>query len=192
MNLEEFQHQVNKVSSLIGEHCHILYGLIKWLRPKVVVEVGCWHGASAMWIAQAIKENDNKGVLYCIDDFSYPTTHPQRIYSNLYCAGLESLVTMLIGKSQEVIWPNEIDFAFIDGDHAFEICQHDVDLAIEKGASCVVVHDTYSDLTVTKGPRLWLKKFRSDPKYQNWGVIEVPFGEGLAIALKNPPEKISS
>lgn len=125
-----------------------------------------------------MQEND-RGHLYCIDDFSFQVSF-QTLFNNLSTCGVEDRVTIKSGKSNEVIWPEHIDFAFIDGDHSFEGCQYDVECAIEKGAYCITIHDTKE----WPGPRDFLKKFRQEKRAKNWDILEVSFDQGLAILLR--------
>jgi hypothetical protein len=47
---------------------HPVFGLaIRTLRPQVIIEVGTWKGGSALAMAAALKENDIKGAIICVD-----------------------------------------------------------------------------------------------------------------------------
>lgn len=47
-----------------------LYALIRALKPRNVLELGTWHGASATHIAQALQDN-SYGDLDCVDNRAY-------------------------------------------------------------------------------------------------------------------------
>ena len=56
-----------------------LYGLVFATRPKVVVELGTWHGHTTICMAKAMqfwhkKKGDKyKPILYAIDNYEYQT-----------------------------------------------------------------------------------------------------------------------
>jgi hypothetical protein len=71
MNIKLLEY-VNSTHSkyITGDFSHYLYGFIKMMKPKVVVEFGTGYGTTAFLTAQALKENIY-GQLYTIDDGSF-------------------------------------------------------------------------------------------------------------------------
>ena len=71
MNIKLLEY-VNSTHSkyITGDFSHYLYGFVKMLKPKVVVEFGTGYGTTAFLTAQALKENIY-GQLYTIDDGSF-------------------------------------------------------------------------------------------------------------------------
>lgn len=185
MNLETFELVVKTVPGIATtRHARALYGLVRWLQPKVVVETGSWKGFTACWIARALEDLSNEeSYLHCIDNFSLGTAGSD-LHNSLAACQLANKVMIVDGDSKDPAnWPNQVDMAYVDGDHSLEGCQTDLRLAIERGAQCLVIHDTVS----WWGPRLALDWLRSE----GWNVIECHFDEGLAIAMPNrtkPPE----
>src|SRR4051794_34815564 len=55
-----------KFESGIGNAGHVLYGLVRSMRPDVCVEIGSQRGKSACYIGMALKEN-RRGCLYAVD-----------------------------------------------------------------------------------------------------------------------------
>lgn len=162
------------------DHPRILYSLIRALRPSVVVEVGTYRGYAACYMAQALKEN-NKGKLYCIDDFSEGSA--DEWYSNLRQLELLPWATLLFGKSDEVKWPEHVDFAYIDGNHSLEYVEHDFEKVDSLGASIICL----DDVGVVEGPA----QFIVDLKWRHgWNIIELFSDNGLAICkrLENRPK----
>ena len=53
-------------NSGLGNAGHVLYGLVRCMRPDVCVEIGSARGKSACYIGMALKEN-RRGLLYAID-----------------------------------------------------------------------------------------------------------------------------
>lgn len=179
------------------KHPRFLYGLIRWLRPTSVVEVGTHIGASAVWMARALQENGDGGVLTCIDSFCWrdqPTQQQQWKENVARCGftfatkyGLSSssgdLITLLVGRSQEVEWPARVDFAYIDGSHSRRASQQDLDKALGHGATCICMND----IATCMGVRKVAYEFRWAKGDSEWGFIQVPFDAGLLVALKNQP-----
>ena len=71
MNIKLLEY-VNSTHSkyITGDFSHYLYGFVKMMKPKVVVEFGTGYGTTAFLTAQALKENIY-GQLYTIDDGSF-------------------------------------------------------------------------------------------------------------------------
>ena len=132
------------------DHPRILYALMRSLKPKVAVEIGTYRGYAACYMAQALKEN-GEGHLYCIDDFSegmQKKYDQQHWLDNLKECEVQSLATLIVGKSDVVEWPKKIDFAYIDGWHSYHTVLHDFLKCAILGAEYICFDDT----TTTVGP----------------------------------------
>lgn len=158
----------------------ILYGLIRSMKPKVVVEVGTYRGFSASWMAQALKENGS-GHLYCIDNFSL-TDHEARhgdarthLEANLNAAGVRDLITILDADSEMALWPATVDFAYVDGWHSYRAAKYDFDRCAAAGAECICLDDA----TQSVGPRMLVQEIRKD-----WDVVNVLRDCGMAICMR--------
>lgn len=165
-------------------HAHMLYGLVRWLKPFQCVEVGAWYGYSTAWIARALQENnlESQGEpsrLLVIDDYSlWPEQNPQvQFWHNMGLCDVGEVINVDAKDSKVADWPERVDFAYIDGDHSFDGCKFDADKAIELGAQCVVLHDT----TQWWGPRQYVEE--CTPK--GWSKIECLFDQGLTIMMKD-------
>lgn len=160
----------------------ILYGLIRSLKPAVVVEVGMYRGYSASWMAKALQENGT-GHLYGIDNFSL-TEHVARygdprahLESNLRTLGVRDTITILEGDSDKVLWPVSVDFAYIDGFHSYLTTWHDFQQCAQQGAECICFDDT----TQSVGPRLLMGEIRERGQ---WDVIDVRRDCGMTICMR--------
>lgn len=160
----------------------ILHGLIRSMKPYVVVEVGTYRGFSGSWMAQALKEN-GKGHLYCIDNFSL-NDHRSRygdarahLESNLQMAGVRDHITILDGDSDKVAWPEKVDFAYVDGWHSYLAAKHDFEQCATRGAECICL----DDVTQSVGPRMLM----DDPKIrEEWDIVFVNRDCGMAICMR--------
>lgn len=160
----------------------ILYGLVRSMKPQVVVECGTYRGFSASWMAQALKENGS-GHLYCIDNFSL-TDHEARhgdarahLESNLQAVGVREYITILDGDSDKVAWPDTVSIAYVDGWHSYLSVKHDFEQCARRGAECICLDDA----TQSVGPRMLM----DDPSIRDeWDVVFVNRDCGMAICMR--------
>jgi len=163
-------------------HPKVLWGLIRALKPSVVVEVGTYRGYAACYIARALQEN-NHGHLYCIDNFSLrdhvskygdPVQHWER---NLTDCGVRDWASLIIGTSDKVAkWPASIDLAYIDGWHSYAQAKLDFDNCAAAGATCICLDDTLNCI----GPR----KLVAEVDRKKWSVTTLPNDNGLTICTQ--------
>lgn len=99
--------------------------------PVVMVEVGSYHGASSVLLAEAIRRSPRGGRLYCVDTWR----------NDAMSSGIQdtwgifqrttepwgNVIVAVRGDSKTVELPfsEPIDLAFIDGDHTYEGCLAD-------------------------------------------------------------------
>lgn len=116
---------------LPGE-AQLLYGLVRAMRPAVVLELGTGYGWSAMHIAQALKDNGT-GHLHTVE------VRPERralALEHLRAAELDGWVSIHDGTP--VL--ERVDFAFLDAlHHAPDVRGYLEALPVETGL--VAVHD---------------------------------------------------
>lgn len=168
------------------DHPKAIYGILRSLKPNVCVEVGSYRGYAACYMARALQENQ-RGHLYCIDNFSL-TDHTARYgdpeahwRANLEACGVSDCVTLLRGNSDEVEWPERVDFCYIDGWHSYEACMKDFATAQNRGASVIAFDDT----TMSVGPRMVLDFVR---KSGDWDVCEIDRDCGLGLCFRRAPK----
>lgn len=155
----------------------LLYGLVRYLKPDTILEVGAWQGHSTLHMAEACKDNGGIGHVYAVDNWSLAGGSEQAIKDALHLAQVDAYVTLLHGDSLAVEWPKVIDFAFIDGNHNRDYPEAEIARAVERGCKTLIVHDT----TNWWGPRDWLADFRQHGNPDTWDVLELPGGDGLTI-----------
>ncbi len=94
------------------ETSEFIYGLIRLIKPAVVVETGSYLGDTTIAIAKALKEN-NHGHLYSCDiDGSYV----KEVNEWLKREGLQDCAQVILIRGEELISQlgSQIEFAFID------------------------------------------------------------------------------
>lgn len=182
ITLDQFEAAAGRIPYQYS-HPRFLHDLIRWLRPTSVVEVGTHLGISAVWMARALQENGGGGRLYCIDNFCWreePNQERDWFRHTSECA-VGDVVSLLKGRSEEVAWPERVDFAYIDGNHSSQVCRHDTEKARRLGATCVCLNDT----ATCAGVQSVAEDMRAG--WRGWDFIEVNFDAGLLVAMKREP-----
>lgn len=111
--------------------CSLLYGLVRAVQPKVVLETGTNAGRSAKAIVQAL--HDNSQVVLMDGTMEVTLNPPGHLWTvdvwsffdmKLICTPAElPYVTAVVGKTPEVFEEaplrdlQNIEFAYLDGDH---------------------------------------------------------------------------
>jgi predicted O-methyltransferase YrrM len=119
----------------------VLYLLVRHFKPKAIFEIGTWIGTSAMVMAEAIKLNNNSGIVYtCDDSDAYLEIDEYRDTIVKITAYSDKALDQLPSGTK-------IDFIFADGEFTFAtikkiegrlstdaiITTHDYVLPAEKG-----------------------------------------------------------
>lgn len=196
----DFDKLVDTVPSLgTKRHAQIIYGLIRWLQPTKVLEIGAYCGYTTAHIAKAMKDTGlrQESMLCIIDNFSLGKIKPSQICNVLTMLGVNDVPYYLIEEDSQTLtnWPS-IDLAVIDGDHSYKGCQSDFRNCVNAGATCIVIHDTVD----WSGPRHLIENLHSmiydgiaypdddSSEFTGWDVIEANHDCGLAICLKREPK----
>lgn len=120
------------------ELAQLLDLLLAEVKPKLVLEIGSWHGGSLF--AWGTTGADVIG-------YTMPET---RDYLE---SGHKWGATVLYGNSRDeeahgritaALAGRPVDFAFIDGDHSYDGCASDLDLCKRLGARVIGIHDACS------------------------------------------------
>lgn len=144
-----------------------LMSLVKLLEPKIAVEIGVLYGESAVCWAWVLPPD---GILYALD---VDIERPRGLID--FC-GLQDKIVLIEGPSQTTAHslPNGIDFAYIDGEHAFDHVRQDTDIVWSKmnPSGIIAFHDVNGP-----GVREFVREDFSE-------AIYFPWAHGLAITQK--------
>ena len=108
-------------------HFVVLYAFVRALEPDVCVEIGSRLGHSALWTAQALKDN-GKGHLWCIDPFiGCGKDKKPDFLQTIKSGNVVDIITLIEDYSQNVVNKiPEMEFLFIDGAHDERSCYQDI------------------------------------------------------------------
>lgn len=175
MTREEFDLAHAQVESLYTQrHAFAVEGLIKWLRPRAVLEIGAFKGYLSISAMRALQEVGAGGVLHVVDAFADWRTNPVTLRETLSRFGDNFTIQVATSETMEV---PTVDLALIDADHTYEWTRRDILNAMKAGAWAIGVHDSEQ----YEGVRMAVDEVR---RMHNWGVIEAPFDSGYAIMVE--------
>jgi len=110
--------------SLSAEEGEALYEQVRRIRPSLIIECGCQHACSTLYMLQGLADNQH-GRLISIDPNEMLGDHPGVGLANIRRAGLESWHECLLTGSEYALPDlcrkrSAVDFAFIDSSHMFD------------------------------------------------------------------------
>jgi predicted O-methyltransferase YrrM len=191
-------------ASISPEGGMLLHSLVRNARPRIVVETGTFLGLSALWIASALLENGDGGVLHCFDDFIPVRPGPWRVHemkegvlefvaAHLNEAGVGRHVVLHPGNTAYEIRAagdalrasGGVQLAYLDADHRPKgVCQDfwAVEPLLPTGG-IVVLHDTFPTVCGDDGPRFLLDHVNeiAAGQYQCLDLFLGPINYGLGL-----------
>jgi predicted O-methyltransferase YrrM len=190
-------------ASVFPQVGQMLYSLVRCVRPRLVLETGCFVGYSTLCIAQALEEN-TEGHIHSFDlflplapDYHSPvagncTDALQVARAHLEKSGLAHRVTFHKGDSStgitEVLTADHdvVDLAFIDGDHLVKGCFKDWNsvLRLLRPGGTVVLHDVFPNQCGWIGPHALVKELRRHPREFQAVNLPTPEGYGLGVVQR--------
>lgn len=191
-------------ASLSPQQGELLRSLILNIQPKRSLEIGCFIGASTLWICSALKYLNNDPILHTIDLFGDKLPfgrykylfHPDALgyirdclkraqvdHCNVQHVGNSHI----LGKRYNEIIGEKLDFIFIDGDHTIEGCLQDY-LLYEPHLNIggyLMFHDIFPDKCGWDGPRFVLDNHvKKSKKFELIDINTAPLDYGIALARK--------
>lgn len=202
-----YENPLSFPSSLSPEAGLMVHSLVRNIRPRRVIETGSFIGISTLWIAAALKENGDGGLLRCFDDFGPIHKAPHRdaemlsgrlefVAGNVAEAGLAEHVALHPGNSSfeiraahaEIKAEQGIQLAFIDADHGIQGVWQDlwaVEPVLQIGGF-VLFHDTFPPYCAHEGPRHLLDHLNKHAVgvYEKVDLYLAPINYGLGLVRR--------
>lgn len=184
------------------DHAQLLYSIARFMRSKVIVEVGVAYGDTTKWLCQAAKIND--GFVYGFDVWEEHGVGNMRYgqksskedvekylkyFHNCSNFKLEKVNTISDKENFENMIKElgPLDFVFIDGDHSLAGVSNDFEIVYPylSDKAVVVFHDTL----ICDGSRQFAHELRTKYKDSTFDVIDLPYGNfaqrcGLTMLFK--------
>lgn len=118
-----------------------MYGLVRLLKPNLVIETGCYNGDTSRRIGEALLENGDGRLVSC------DTSIERVVSAQSICVGLP--VTILNTHGLDIITKHPCDLAFIDSGNDATRVEECKALKMSPGG-IIVLHDArrsaYDDL----------------------------------------------
>ena len=155
-DLAKFDRQFAGGSGTAPEEKLFLYGLVRMMRPEVVVEIGSRAGHSAAWIALALKHNGG-GHVICVDTFEGRMGggggSQKKVLKRLRANRVAKFAKVFVSDSQKFLKAmktGSAELVFVDGAHDEKSAAADIKEASRVASKLVVVHDAMNLVGVTK------------------------------------------
>ncbi len=194
-----YQMSVGDFRTGLGQSAWLLHGLVRSLRPDVVLETGSARGWSACHIGLALRENV-RGKLYAIDPHAETEwndsggVEASLPFFNRHIAamGLTDYVEVVRADSRAAArrWTRPIDLIFIDGDHSYEGVRADWDLfsPFLTPSGVVVFHDSTWEIHRHDDPRyrgeMGVPRFVDELRRAGYPVITIDRDCGLSLVQR--------
>jgi len=169
----------------IPDYSRVIHSLIVFTERKTIVEIGVQHGFTTYMLCEAAKQTG--GQVYAIDKKVYEINeHRHNAEHNLKQWGCQN-VKFIQADTQDKGFKQdftehmeEIDLAFIDGDHSYNGLKNDFDLVYPKLTKdgIIIFHDTLQ----IDGCREFLLDLHTKYNDGTFDIISLPFGYGESRA----------
>lgn len=192
-------------ASMSPQQGEFLRSLIQNINPKKCLEIGCFIGASTLWICSALEDCGNNGILHSVDLYGdkMPFKHIKYMFlldalsyiqkrldeAELSHRNIQHVGhSHLVGSQYDKLIGDELDFLFIDGDHTIEGATGDFLLYephLKKGGY-LMFHDIYPEVCGWDGPAHVINSIiaKQPGKYQFVELDTAPQNYGISLIKK--------
>ncbi len=176
-----------------------LIGLVRTLRPRVVMEIGSYHGGTLFCWPQLATDD---AIFISLDlpgeqfDGTYGDESIEKFKTyiknnqTLKCVRADSHSNETVGEIVRILDGRKIDFLFIDGDHSYEGVRADFELyaPLVRQGGLIAFHDIQDNPYL---PAMQVERFWSEVKtqYQKYEFIDQnkanQYGMGIGVLVQN-------
>ncbi|MET3408006.1 hypothetical protein COM86_27515 [Priestia megaterium] len=138
-----------------GGHINFAYDLVRFLKPKKIVELGTYYGASFFSFCQAVKDEKCKTACDAIDTWNGDAQggfYGEEVYTTInqltqkYYKDIGNLIRATFDETVQQYKDETIDFLHIDGYHTYEAVLHDYETWLPKISNHGII--LFHDITV--------------------------------------------
>lgn len=189
---ETYHPSIVKNSAWIG-HRRFAYDLVRFMQPKVVVELGTHWGASYFSFAQAVKDGGMPSMCFAIDTWNgdaHTGLYQDEVYRivcgvvDQYYHEFTSLLRFTFDEAADRFEGGSIDLLHIDGYHTYEAVLHDYETWLPKLADqgVILLHDIAVKIGDFGVHQLWeeLKSQHPFIEFRHSGGLGVLFPKGCS------------
>lgn len=191
-----FYEQVDKTFATWNyDSPRILHSFVRALKPSHILDCGTYRGLSAAWMAKGCQDN-NFGKVYALDNWSLlehahilgDKTPKQHAEENLQTLGVREWVEFRDGDSMDLsLWPEKVDFAYLDAWHSYKYARHELEQCIFRGATFIALDDTENCV----GPRMLVDRLGDVPRgLDGYQQLDLHSDNGMTIFLKKQPRRL--
>lgn len=125
--------ELNKTWAIDARHVQWLYRVLKYAKPKTVIEIGCFQGFSSLAIMQAIDKNYVQNA-HLIDT---------NIQQSVRDIARENVVLHQTFSTTALPEIDDVDdlAVFIDGDHSYTAVAAELPYVLAKNPRIIIAHD---------------------------------------------------
>lgn len=133
-------------------HLNFGYDLVRFMKPKKIVELGTHYGASFYSFCQAVKDGNLSTKCFAVDTWKgdqHCGSYGEDVYQtvkgvvNKFYPNIATLVQNTFDEALEMFQDETVDILHIDGCHSYEAVSHDFQTWLPKVADkgIVLFHD---------------------------------------------------
>ncbi|KAB2488081.1 class I SAM-dependent methyltransferase [Priestia endophytica] len=191
-----------KMISAWGGHRDFAYDLVRFMQPKLVVELGTQYGVSFFSFCQAVKDGGLSTSCHAIDTWEgdpHSGLYDKNVFNvvkkiaDKYYPNIAKLVPSKFDDAVDSYQDQTIDILHIDGYHTFEAVSHDYETWLPKVSTNGIV--LFHDIAVQSGGfgvyKLWntLKEQYPAIQFEHSYGLGVLFPKGYSEAFEEVIQK---
>ncbi|MBB6445211.1 class I SAM-dependent methyltransferase [Bacillus benzoevorans] len=150
-DLDKFNPKIRGMSAWLG-HRNFAYDLVRFMKPKTIVELGSQFGVSFFSFCQAVKDEGLSTNCFAVDTWKgdpHAGYYGEEVYTlvkhinDIYFPNVANLIRGTFDEAVKLFPDQCIDILHIDGFHTFDAVSHDYQTWLPKVAEngAILFHD---------------------------------------------------